>query len=943
MYFHQYLNMKIKNKFIFPLVASFLFVFYNNGVVMSGFAQQPSNQSERDQVVVYPLPTQFKVVDAGLSALLTWKAPGSSTQFLSSSPASLYKPIESIRQNTLFDIQSDMPREVKILGGGSKSLEYSQLLYDNGPIINSPGSGPDGTDLSILQNTSLGMSTHGAGIQFPYGNRVADEFVVTENWVVESFTFFTYQTGSGKVSTIEEAYMQIWNGNPASGGQIVWGNMTTNRISSTAWTNAYRMSETSTNTNRPVMSVTCATPGLQLLPGTYWVDFSMDGNLESGPWAIPITINGQSTTGNALHYDVTDGWKNFVDSGTNTNQGVPFIVQGVKGNGPVVSGTLVGYKILRNGEEIVTVGSQTLSYTDTGLAPGSYVYSLLALYGDPYPGTSTPLTTNTEIISPSGFPFEETWKTGTFEANNWTISPYPTNWMVAQDYGKPAPTAIFHWWPTLGNYSVSLLSNYIDASLSEQNLSLQFDVAVNSYTSTGLEKLRIYIWDGNTWVLLETISNNFSFNWDTRTYDVTQYALGKLTRIRFEAKGVNSSNLSNWLIDNIRLYEGPSSFQPHIGISPPSLEFWLPLGGTQTQTLQLSNTGQDPLFWNAAVQYVNPALKEKQPLSSAAATEATGQIISREEGFLNTTVDTAMLHYDNGYVNGIGLTGGGYFYAAVRFPASTTSLYSGYTLESVDIYIKDVPINSKLYVWGKGSAFSPGHILHTQPFTAFANSWNTIPLSGSIALTGQDIWIGYSVTHTPSQVPSGCDDGPEDPDGGWFSTNGAYWSRLASNDLNYNWNIRAFVRGSDYNWLNINSHSGVIAPGENINLTASVETANLGAGSYYANIVIPSNDPNSPMKTVPVALHVGVGLNEKEALTLNAYPLPANHELLVELPDNARFLRLVGPLGQIVFSKIVEREPLLRIETEKLKPGIYSLQLKNDQGESFYKTVIITH
>lgn len=59
------------------------------------------------------------------------------------------------------------------------------------------------------------MSTHGAGIQFPYGNRVADEFVVTENWVVESFTFFTYQTGSGKVSTIEEAYMQIWNGNPA--------------------------------------------------------------------------------------------------------------------------------------------------------------------------------------------------------------------------------------------------------------------------------------------------------------------------------------------------------------------------------------------------------------------------------------------------------------------------------------------------------------------------------------------------------------------------------------------------------------------------------------------------------------------------------------------------------------------------------------------------------
>jgi hypothetical protein len=201
------------------------------------------------------------------------------------------------------------------------------LLYDNGPIVNSPGTGAGGADESQLQ-VGLGMNTLGAGHQFALGYRVADEFTVPagDEWQIDTFTFFAYQTGSTTTSTITGVYVQIWNGQPNAGGTLIWGDMTTNRLSSTSWANIYRVSETASgNTQRPVMA-NIATIGTSLTPGTYWIDWSVDGTLSSGPWVPPITITGQTSTGNSLQY--TTAWAALLDSGTSTPQGLPFIVDG---------------------------------------------------------------------------------------------------------------------------------------------------------------------------------------------------------------------------------------------------------------------------------------------------------------------------------------------------------------------------------------------------------------------------------------------------------------------------------------------------------------------------------------------------------------------------------------------------------------------------------------
>ena len=200
--------------------------------------------------------------------------------------------------------------------------------WDNGPLVNAPGGGYGGDDASVLQ-AGLGMSTFGFGHQFSLGYRVADEFEVTDpaGWQVDLLTFFAYQTSSTLTSTITGVYYQIWDGPPDKpASSVVFGDLTTNRLIDTYWANMYRVVDCDMlNTSRPIMA-NVAYAGVTLPPGTYWLDWMTDETLVSGPWVPPISINGQTTTGNALQY--TGSWAPALDFLLGTQQGFPFIVQG---------------------------------------------------------------------------------------------------------------------------------------------------------------------------------------------------------------------------------------------------------------------------------------------------------------------------------------------------------------------------------------------------------------------------------------------------------------------------------------------------------------------------------------------------------------------------------------------------------------------------------------
>lgn len=208
------------------------------------------------------------------------------------------------------------------------------VLWDNGSLVTHPSSGFGGADASAMQK-DLGFITYGFGNQFGHNHRVADDFTVTiaTGWQLDEIVFYGYQTGSSTTSTFTALYFQIWDGAPdAVGSTVVFGDLTTNRLSSSQFSNIYRVLDTNevtlTDATRPIMELKASVNAF-LNPGTYWLDWMADGSLSSGPWAPPISILGQTITGNGKQYTSdAASWRDLVDDGTGSQQGLPFIIYG---------------------------------------------------------------------------------------------------------------------------------------------------------------------------------------------------------------------------------------------------------------------------------------------------------------------------------------------------------------------------------------------------------------------------------------------------------------------------------------------------------------------------------------------------------------------------------------------------------------------------------------
>ena len=298
--------------------------FYKIGGSSGSFTPVPNSE-------VYPGLTA-----CGSSADVPWlsELPISGTLGVAAGPFSPLeqtaempvKPVEGAAQEVVgAAVSAEIPVPSEI-GLASNPFVPTAVLFDNGPLVTHPGGGAGGADASAVQ-TALGMTVLGYSHAPTTIYRVADDFTFTgAGWQVDQITFFAYQTGSTTTSTIDHLNLRIWNGPPGQpGSSVVWGDTTTNRLVNTTWSNIYRVTDTGlTNTARPVMANTAAV-GTFLTPGTYWLDWQTGGTLALGPFAPPVSVLGQTTTGNGLQSSGPGVWNPLVDVGP---QGLPFVIEG---------------------------------------------------------------------------------------------------------------------------------------------------------------------------------------------------------------------------------------------------------------------------------------------------------------------------------------------------------------------------------------------------------------------------------------------------------------------------------------------------------------------------------------------------------------------------------------------------------------------------------------
>ncbi|MCD6659753.1 MAG: T9SS type A sorting domain-containing protein, partial [Lentimicrobium sp.] len=415
---------------------------------------------------------------------------------------------------------------------------------------------------------------------------------------------------------------------------------------------------------------------------------------------------------------------------------------------------LTAYRIYRNQQLIAEVASDTTEFYDLNLPPARYSYEISAVYDLTSYGfpsqTGESMKTGPEevhIIYGYELPFTENFNAGLFETNQWTVE--GTNWRIAGQAGNPAPAVEFYFSPVQMDYSFSLTSYYINGlDIIDGKIMLDFDLKLTLVNATEEEKLAVEVFNGSAWIKVAEYKNTTGLNWVNKSIDITEQAKNRVFRIRFTASGNYTTDIFNWLIDNVNIYRS----------CEPVRDLYA--------SVNLPNLDQVILIWEA-------------PWGSS---NLSGWLV-----------------WDNGdNEDAIGLQGGGAFYAAVRFTPAQLAQYAGTSLTKIRMFPYGPNGSLILKVWTGSNA---GTLALSQAVATYLpGEWNEFTLNTPVAVTGyEELWFGYEVTHTSNDYVAGCDKGPALAGfGDMISLDGSVWESMATQySLNYNWNIQGYVEATD--------------------------------------------------------------------------------------------------------------------------------------------------
>jgi hypothetical protein len=332
--------------------------------------------------------------------------------------------------------------------------------------------------------------------------------------------------------------------------------------------------------------------------------------------------------------------------------------------------------------------------------------------------------------------------------------------------------------------------------------------------------------------------------------------------------GSQGSDVPLYYFDDVAYLQLGGTTDPAIEITPEELEATLETGQIEEQYLNIANVGAAALDYNLAIVFIQGGTD----VSVIPSTGIKNQHISIDQIQANTsqpggiappTEDVTLTYCDVNDGTSIGLTSWpNEWEVAAKYPASMMYPHAGMELTSVMVYINDLLAGDefKLMIYGMGLDYMPGNLIYEQEFSPLGLSWENIILDTPITVTGEDLWVGYWILQSGETHPAGCGCTPAVYNGDWIST-GPGWGHLSNNpDLNYNWNIVATFTGDPWPlWLSAAPTSGTVDPGNSDDITVTFDATGLSDtdGTYDANIVVFSNDPENPSITVPVILHVG--------------------------------------------------------------------------------------
>ena len=322
-----------------------------------------------------------------------------------------------------------------------------------------------------------------------------------------------------------------------------------------------------------------------------------------------------------------------------------------------------------------------------------------------------------------------------------------------------------------------------------------------------------------------------------------------------------------------------------IVVTPPSLEVTLCPDATTTLTFTVCNDGFVPLDWELVEE---PAAVKLNGSTTAPAAAEPRPIELKLDAAGGTSVETnppvvdapvTLILDDGSRDNDIGLGGTIEMLWVNRFTPAPTDF--PFNLNQIQIYFSSIGLvnvgdDIVLIVYenttGNADPAVGANFLGAFPTTVQAlDTWNVYDLATPIFLGGPgDVIVGAIGMETPgtSYWPASIDQTATQARSwaGWWNASPPPTPPILPPDnwtlidayFPGNWMVRGYGETAEAGipWLSEDPTEGTVPPGECTVVEVTFDSTGLAGGVYNGNLVITSNDPDTPEVTIPVTMTV---------------------------------------------------------------------------------------
>lgn len=231
--------------------------------------------------------------------------------------------------------------------------------------------------------------------------------------------------------------------------------------------------------------------------------------------------------------------------------------------------------------------------------------------------------------------------------------------------------------------------------------------------------------------------------------------------------------------------------------------------------------------------------------------------------------------------------------------------------------------------------------------TYYAGQWLEVEFDEPVPVTGYGLLATVGFQQIEQGYPISLDQGPSiQYKADLIRLNGGDWFSLNANAQYYgqqdfgNHNIRLICEGEsiDGSWVINNSSVGYLLPDQTEWMELAFIPRDLPYGVYNATLVFVTNNDDNPTMLVPIMMTVTPeSIDENTDIKYNIYPNPASDVINIDGYD-LNCVVIYNSIGQIVDIVKIDNNSL---NTSKLSPGVYYLNIINNKGARSIKQVVI--